>query len=107
MNKKELDSIVGKSEQRRIVLQLIAGSRRTGVTWREVSEEISEHHGTVTGVLSNLHEKGHIARLSEKRNGSRIYVLPKYVGKRDVEKYNSRKKKIVTCPHCQGTFASA
>jgi len=72
-----------------------------GVIWRELSDMLELHHGTVSGVLSILHKTGYISRLKDKRNGCKIYVLPNYVNGRAVE---YQKPKIKCCPHCGGNL---
>lgn len=47
------------------------------------------HHGSASGVLSNLHKQGIIARLVEARDGSAIYVLPDHVAGRPTEEHTS------------------
>lgn len=46
---------------------------------------VDEHHGTISGTLSHLHKAGKIDRLSEKRSGCKIYVLPALAGGRATE----------------------
>ena len=43
------------------------------------------HHGTISGAVSNLHKKGLIARLAEKRGKNKIYVMPHNVDGRETE----------------------
>lgn len=45
------------------------------------------HHGTASGTLSILHRAGKIARLTETRNGARVYVLPEHVADRPTEPF--------------------
>ena len=59
---------------------------RAGVTWREVAEDLKVHHGTASGALSVLHQRGHIARLTETRGKCKVYVLTSLVGNRDTER---------------------
>lgn len=70
-----------------------------GVTWKELGDHFSQHHGSASGVLSVLHLKGHIVRLNESRNGCKIYVLPTYVQGRKVEE-----RRVRRCPHCRGVL---
>lgn len=45
------------------------------------------HHGTASGTLSILHRAGKIARLTETRNGARVYVLPEHTEDRPTEPF--------------------
>lgn len=67
-----------------------------GVTWREVGDAFSVHHGTASGALSLLHKRGDIRRLRERRGGSRIYVTPDNVAARVTESYGRTHE----CPNC-------
>lgn len=64
------------------------------------------HHGTASGVLSNLHAGGRIHRLSVQRDGRKVYVLPEFVGGRRTENYGRRDipEGQVQCPHCGKPF---
>ena len=77
-------------------MDLLIEAGRTGVTVADVRRKLRIHHGTASGVLSNLHREGIIARLTERRSSSKIYVLPRYVGKRKTEKQG----RTHTCPEC-------
>jgi len=44
------------------------------------------HHGSASGVLSNLHKTERVCRLVDTRFGCKIYVLPEYVYDRTTEK---------------------
>jgi hypothetical protein len=66
-------------------LSLLRDAGVTGLTWKEMSDITGEHHGQVTGSLSNLHKEGLIARLSESRLRCKVYVLPENVNGRDTE----------------------
>jgi hypothetical protein len=65
------------SEVQRAVMNRLKLSRLKGKTVGELDEELFElgHHGTISGAVSNLHKKELISRLSEKRNGMKIYVM--------------------------------
>lgn len=65
-----------------------------GMTWSEVSTLFDCHHGVSSGHLSILHEDGTLARLSQKRGGQRIYVLPEYVNGRETESYGIDKRHL-------------
>lgn len=64
-----------------------------GATWFEVDTELGiHHHGSSTGALSDLHKDGHIARLSERRGKSKVYVHLDFVNGRPTEKQGRGKK---------------
>lgn len=77
------DSTGITSERQRLTLRALYGSPRSGMTWAELANLLDWHHGQASGVLSNLHKAGRIARLRERRNGSSVYVLPMYVDGRE------------------------
>lgn len=54
-----------------------------GVTARELGEHMNTHHGSASGALSNLHRKGKLVRLQERRDRQSVYVLPEYVRRRE------------------------
>ena len=60
---------------------------RRGVTWSDVSEKLGlkAHHGTASACLTNLHTAGHLARLTEIREGRKVYVLPHFIDDRATE----------------------
>jgi DNA-binding MarR family transcriptional regulator len=60
-----------------------------GCTWKELADKMGTHHGTASGALSNLHKSKEIARLTDKRGGSSIYVLPNYINGRKYVAYRS------------------
>ena len=66
------------SEVQRAVMNSLKLSRLRGRTVGELDEELFElgHHGTISGAVSNLHKKEIICRLSDKRAGMKIYVMP-------------------------------
>jgi hypothetical protein len=61
-----------------------------GATWFELAEFLEIHHGAASGILSNLHKAGTIARTPARRNRSKVYVLPQFVGE-VAEPYGGRK----------------
>lgn len=63
-------------------LEIVTASRVDGVTSRELGKATKTHHGSASAALSNLHKSGTIVRLSLKRNGQSVYVLPKYAKNR-------------------------
>jgi len=76
----------GKTRDRQQqVLTLLANAGGHGMTWQELSTETGWHHGTASGALSVLHKTDRIARLTEKRNKCKVYVLPDEVNERATE----------------------
>jgi hypothetical protein len=66
---------------------LLAGVE--GVIWRDLSARYGWHHGSASGVLSTLHKDGMIARLTDRRAGCYIYVLPNHVGTRSTRPHGT------------------
>ena len=82
-------NIVAKTEKVSLassILDFAANAGEEGIVVVEVREQIENHHGYASGALSNLHKSGQLARLSDKRKGCKIYVLPKFVNGRETEK---------------------
>lgn len=75
----------------RAALLSLAGARRPGMTWAELSRTRGWHHGTASSVLSVLHMAGRIARLKERRGKSAIYVLPEYVDGRETAPHGRKR----------------
>jgi DNA-binding transcriptional ArsR family regulator len=75
------------SATQQTALELLAATGSDGITWAEMSAATGQHHGTVSGALSNLHKAGLITRLTERRGGSQIYVLPEHVSGRQEAPY--------------------
>lgn len=71
-----------------LVLLSLRGAR--GATWVDVADYLDVHHGAASGLLSALHKDGKIARLSETRNRSHVYVNPGFVNDRQTEPYGGR-----------------
>ena len=68
-----------------------------GITWKELAEAASVHHGTASGVLSVLHKAGAILRSANIRNRCTIYYHLQYSDSIINQVY---KKKEKLCPHC-------
>lgn len=56
-----------------------------GITVGELRTLLDVHHGSASSALSTLHKKGEIARLSDRRDKNRIYVVPAFVNGRTTE----------------------
>lgn len=77
-----------KRAQDTLLFLTLKGSE--GATWFELAEFLEVHHGAASGILSNLHKAGQIARTPARRNRSKVYVLPEFAGE-VVEPYGGRK----------------
>ena len=63
-----------------------------GLNWQELDEAGNfHHHGRTSSALTSLHKMGRIARLTEVRNGSLVYVLDRYVDGREVSPITDKK----------------
>lgn len=84
----QLRDLVGATgEVQRAIINSLKLSLKKGRTQSELDKELFElgHHGTISGAVSNLHKKGLIARLAEKRGKNKIYVMPYNVDGRETE----------------------
>lgn len=79
------------------VLNLLEASKEYGATWKEISDKSNMHHGQSSSALSVLHKAGRIARLIERRDKCRVYVLNEYVFERETDSQGRRPK---PCPNC-------
>lgn len=84
---REEDSDGTTTRRQRITLSALEAAGPVGLTWKELGSHVGWHHGQASGVLSILHMAARIARLQEKRDRCRVYVLPAYVQDRDTEPY--------------------
>lgn len=87
-HRQDTDGTTVKRQAQALGLLWSRGAR--GVTWAEVSDYFGWHHGTSSGMLSNLHKAGKIARLEERRNRCKVYVLPDFVMGRTTERQGRR-----------------
>jgi len=71
----------------REVHALIAAAGRSGMTDKEVQAALAIGHGASSGTLTRLHRAGHLARLTRRRNGNEVYVLPEHVNGRETQPY--------------------
>jgi hypothetical protein len=67
---------------------------RRGLTWRELAATFGLHHGQASSALSNLHRTGGAVRLSERREGSGVYVTPLNIDGRATVAHRSQRKGI-------------
>ena len=87
-------------DRQQTVLGLLYLAGFDGLTWKDLSESTGWHHGTASGALSVLHKEGRVARLSETRSRSKVYVIPGYAGDRATEAHG---RKAHTCSNCGHT----
>lgn len=67
--------VTGKlAERQQSILSELLLSALRGMTWRELSARLGQHHGNISGALSNLHKAGKVFMLDEKRDGSHVYI---------------------------------
>lgn len=107
----EAQARVDRSAQQKALLVYFTLCGAKGLTWFEVADMLDVHHGTASAMLTNMHKKGTIARLSETRafegstnsRGSKVYVLPRFIEGRDTEQYKPRKTDV-NCPECGHHF---
>jgi hypothetical protein len=74
------------------MLDLLADAGPVGLTWKEIGDRTGQHHGQVSGALSNLHAGNLVACLaSVRRNRCAVYVLPEHVGFRTTRAFKPNK----------------
>lgn len=100
----EREASNGTATMRQKLLTIYLHNRaEKGLTWSEVADFLEVHHGSASSLLTNMHKQGRIVRLSEKRNKSKVYVLPEYTNGRDTEPYKKRVTPV-ECPECGHHF---
>ena len=75
------------SKRQQAVLVALADLREKGATWIELGTLLGLHHGSISGVLSNLHREGFLCRLKARRGRCQIYILPQFVGDSELEPF--------------------
>jgi len=88
------------AEVQTFVYRYLLWRRENGATWKELAEAARLHHGTISGALSVLHKTQRIARLTEKRDRCRVYVVPEYVHGRETDEQGRKHQ----CPECGHRF---
>jgi len=71
------------AKRQRETLRLLEWKGAEGLTWLQLAQITGMHHGSASGALSTLHKAGRIARLTERRGRSAIYVIPEGVHGRE------------------------
>jgi hypothetical protein len=93
------DDASGKTMHRQQeVLRLLDHAQRDGVTVLDIRTQTTMHHGSASAALSNLHQAGKIARLTERRDRCSIYVLPQWVQGRETSPFRVRPVKPKPVP---------
>lgn len=69
------------------ILADIARRGTVGTTAEEASYRLSVQPSSYTGRRTELHRRGAIERLAERRGGQHVYVMPEHVGGRDLAPY--------------------
>jgi ribosomal protein S25 len=65
--------------------------RIRGITVKELRSWYKLHHGQASSALSTLHKKGLLARLSQVRDGCKVYVVPEFVAGRETEPHGRQR----------------
>jgi len=92
------DSDGTTSRRQSETLKALEVSGHAGMTWKDLSDTLSLHHGSSSGLLSVLHKAGKIERLRQSRDKCKVYVHPDFVDGRETENQGRSK----CCPHCGG-----
>lgn len=87
----EEDSDGTTSFRQSYTLALLDRAEAAGLTWSELSGLTGWHHGQTSGVLSVLHKRRLIDRLTQRRERCSIYVLPQYVQDRQTAAQGRRR----------------
>lgn len=94
------DDTSGRTQSRQMAaLRELRLAGPYGMTSAELSAATGWHHGQSSGVLSVLHKENVIARLSQTRDGSKVYARHDFVDGRQTERHGRNAR---TCPHCGG-----
>jgi hypothetical protein len=75
----------------RVLLVMVGRTGPRGLTVAEARRVLADnHHGSISGALSNLHKAERIACLVERRGDCHPYVLPQYVRDRPTRQQGRR-----------------
>jgi hypothetical protein len=103
---------VATPTHRALALNTLLLAGKDGVTVKDLRTRFGWHHGSASSVLSELHRDQMVERLTEKRDGCLLYVLPNQVWGRDTRPYGSSSRTdlladmaalIESLPTCQHT----
>lgn len=83
------------------IIEVLRQREEFGMTSKE-AQQLFDHtyHGPISGSLSLLHRSGEIHRLTEMRDGRKVYVLPRFCKGRTIE----RQGRLHQCPECGAEF---
>jgi DNA-binding MarR family transcriptional regulator len=99
----DTDGTTTRRQAQALATLRLAGA--AGATWKELADLQQWHHGTASGVLSVLHKEGRVARLTDRRHGCAIYVLPEAVGNR-LTAAHGRKRPPITDEQVEAALAA-
>lgn len=85
------------AKQQSATLEALNMAGMHGLTYRELNAALGIDHGSSSGVLSNLHDTGWIARLAQRRGRCKVYVALEYVNGRETEVQGRNKPELL--PH--------
>jgi hypothetical protein len=91
------------AERRRALMQkplyhYVAAQGAHGATRAEACREFNNDGGAISSALTVMHKAGVLARLTEVRDGCKVYVDAAHVNGRATEQPTTNKPKV--CPHC-------
>ena len=95
------DSTWVTGERQAATYRMLLWYRERGLTWKELADSMGWHHGQASSTLSVLHKEGKIARLLERRDKCRVYVLNEYVCERETDSQGRKPKACPNCGHVQ------
>jgi DNA-binding CsgD family transcriptional regulator len=79
-----------------IAYEAVVAAGYMGMTQKEIAACANLSNRTVSSALTNLHKSGHLARLSQARSGSKIYIHPREIDGRQTENPGAHH-----CPGCR------
>lgn len=76
-------------DTRRQLLERLEQAGTAGLTWAELAEVTTYHHGQISGCLNTLHSMCKVVQLKEVRNRCHPYTLVKFAKDYDTDQYNT------------------
>ena len=74
-----------------LLLRMVGSRGPRGLTVAEARRMLpDDHHGSISGALSNLHKAERVACLTERRESCHPYVLPQFVRDRETRPQGRR-----------------
>lgn len=77
------------SDLKRAIWNTVDRKGSAGMTVKEFTHLSGEHHGQVSGAFSTMHQRGDLARLTERRARYEVYVVPQYLNGRQTREHAS------------------